>query len=100
MIKDIKSQLEGSDKPIVQSILKKADVKIMAIGLREKVELADHTAPSHAKIIVIQGKINYISKARNIMLSPLDEFDIPLQEVHKVIGIEDAIFLLVIHSNS
>lgn len=98
MLKNIYSRLSESEQPIVQVMIKEELLKVLAIGLKKDVELADHVAPGHAKIVVIQGQIKYISKERALMLSSLDELDIPLEEVHKVVGIEDAIFLVIIRS--
>lgn len=97
MIQEIKKELPESTKPIMKVILKNEKTKIIGVGLKKDVEIAHHKAPSYTKILVIQGAINYISEERNITLKHLDEFDIPLDETHKVIGLDDAIFLLIIH---
>lgn len=97
MIQTIKKELPESTKPIMKKILENEKTKIIGVGLKKGVEIAHHKAPSFAKIIVMQGAINYISEERNMILNHLDEFDIPLDETHKVIGLDDAIFLLIIH---
>jgi quercetin dioxygenase-like cupin family protein len=97
MITEIEKELANSDKPIVKIFFKNEGSKIVAIGLKKGVELANHTAPNFAKILVIKGAVNYISDNSNIVLNCLESFDIPLKEVHKVIGIESSIFLLILH---
>ena len=97
MISEIFNELKKSEKPVVKVFFKNESTKIIAIGLKKGVELADHSAPNLAKILVIKGNISYISHQTNIVLNHLDSFDIPLKEVHKVIGNENSIFLLILN---
>jgi len=97
MISEIFNELEKSEKPVAKVFFKNENTKIIAIGLKKGIELANHTAPNLAKILVIKGSINYVSHQTNIVLNHLDSFDISLKEVHKVIGNENSIFLLILN---
>ncbi|MFZ1497954.1 MAG: hypothetical protein WAS72_12910 [Saprospiraceae bacterium] len=96
ILQEINQNLQISDKPVTKVLIKNDKTRLLAIGLKKGVEMANHKAPSFARIYVIKGRIKYISDTNNVELSYLDEHEIPLEEVHRVVGLENSIFLLTI----
>jgi len=96
-IKTIISQIQYADKPITALLSKGTNSKLIAIGLGKGVLLKAHKAPGPTKLIVLKGKIEYQSEGSSRKFSALDEFQIPLEEVHSVLGIENSVFLLSVN---
>lgn len=96
MLQEVAQKLQSSDSPVTQEIYNHQGTKLIAIGLKAGVELAEHTAPSKATLIMIQGEVDFNIKDESYRFAPLDTYDIPLKVKHAVVGIEDAIFLLLL----
>jgi quercetin dioxygenase-like cupin family protein len=96
MLKAVAEELKSSDGPVVKKIYTGDGTMLLAIGLRKGVELAEHTAPSTAKLIMIQGKVNFNLKDESLRFARHDTYDIPLGKKHTVVGVVDAIFLLLL----
>ena len=92
---ELNEQLLNSDKPIVASIMKSDNTRLIAIGLNSGVILKRHTAPGRTKLIVIQGQINYMTDKETLTLDQYQTHDIPLEEVHSVTAETPSIFLLL-----
>ncbi len=96
MLKEVAEKLKNSNTPVMQKIHTNNGTKLIAFGLKKGVALAEHTAPSKAKIIMVQGEVDFNMKQESYRLATLDTYDIPLKEKHAVVGVEDAIFLLLL----
>ncbi|MNL35784.1 hypothetical protein D3C87_1578320 [compost metagenome] len=57
--------------------------------------LKAHQTSLKAKLVVIEGKVNYIESERSIVLEKFDELEIPKTIVHSVEALEDSICLLI-----
>ncbi|MFY0643377.1 MAG: hypothetical protein JXR19_02815 [Bacteroidia bacterium] len=95
-LNDVVSQMELSERPITHLIHKSDSSKIIAIGLKKGVSLNEHKSPGPANIVVIKGAISYKANSKLVELRTYDEFQIPIDEIHSVTGIENAVFLLVV----
>ena len=58
--------------------------------------LKNHKAPGRKKLLVLHGTIEYKTGERSVILNKFDEFDIPLDEIHQVTGMEEAVFMLLV----
>ena len=96
MLVAIAEKLKDSDKPIVEKIYNERGTKLIAVGLKKGVELAEHTAPSKAKLIMVQGEVDFNMKNESFRFAALDTYDIPLNVKHTVVGVEDAVFVLLL----
>jgi hypothetical protein len=96
IINKIAEGLSKSDVPIIKQVYDKAGCKLLAIGLRSGVTFPEHLAPSKAKLIVVQGEIDFKTATDIYRFERFDSFDIPLHVKHSVVGIYDAIFLLLL----
>ncbi len=99
-LNDIESAAMASDKPVVEKIYQADGSKLIAIGMKKGVVLADHKAPSKAKIMVIKGEIDFNTETNSIRLAVSDSLDIPLDVTHSVEAYEDALFLLLLEHTS
>jgi len=97
-IKEIKEQIKNSQKPVVSIIAKGNNSKLIAIGLGKGVLLKEHTAPGPTKMIILKGQIEYKAIHQSKLLSALDEYQIPMDELHSVVGVEESIFLLSVNN--
>ena len=96
VLNKISESLSKSKKPLIKEIYDKAGKKLLVIGLRSGVELPENLAHSKAKIMVIQGEIDFNTATSSYRLERFDSFDIPQDVQHSVVGVFDAIFLLLL----
>tara|TARA_R110002051_G_scaffold91205_3_gene160273 strand:- start:40524 stop:40841 length:318 start_codon:yes stop_codon:yes gene_type:complete len=96
VLTEISEAISESDKPVIKQIYSKNGQKMLAIGLRKGVIFPEHIAPSKAKLIVVQGQIEFIIASDRKKLECFDSYDIPQEVKHSVEGVEDAIFLLLL----
>jgi quercetin dioxygenase-like cupin family protein len=96
MLKAVAEELKSSDGPVVKKIHNGDGTMLLAIGLKKGVVLAEHTAPSVAKLIMIQGEVNFNLKDESFRFTLHDTYDIPWGKKHNVLGVVDAIFLLLL----
>lgn len=98
MLKDILEKLPHSDKPLTTLLLKNENTKVIAVGLKKGVVLNNHKAPGTTKLIVVKGEVKYTTAHKEIVLQLFDEYDIPLEEIHRVEGLQDSLFLLLVNN--
>ena len=96
VINEISESLSKSKKPLIKQIYDKADKTLLVIGLRRGVELPENLTTSKAKIMVVQGEIDFNTATSSYRLERFDSFDIPPDVKHSVVGVFDAIFLLLL----
>ena len=94
VINEIAEALSKSDVPIIKPIYDRAGNRLLVIGLRSGVTFPEHLAPSQAKLMVVQGEIDFKTATDTRRFEHFDSFDIPLHVKHSVVGVVDAIFLL------
>ncbi len=97
-IKKIILAIENANKPITALLSKGTKSKLIAIGIGKGILLKEHKAPGPTKLIVLRGKIEYRTEDSSRIFSELDEFQIPLEEVHSVLGKENSVFLLSVNN--
>lgn len=96
LLNEVSEKLKTSDRPVLKKIFSANGTNLIAIGLKKGVELKEHTAPSKAKLMVIQGVIDFHINEKTLRFNVQDTFEIPLKVKHAVVGVEDAIFLLIL----
>ena len=92
----ILEEIGKSTKPVIRIIRKAKHFKVFAIGLNKGVTLKDHKAPGRTKLLILHGAVNYVTAEKSLTLRQFDEYEIPLEEVHQVTGLEEAVCLLVV----
>ena len=98
ILNEVAEKLKTSDRPVVQKIYSANGTNLIAFGLKKGVELTEHTAPCKAKLMVIQGVIDFHINEKTLRFNVQDSFEIPVNIKHAVVGVEDAIFLLILSS--
>ncbi|HMB41127.1 MAG TPA: hypothetical protein VKM37_04045 [Balneolaceae bacterium] len=93
-IKEIKDQLETSDKPVAKSFHKGDSFKVLLFGFNKGMKLEDHTAKHPTKLLVLEGDVIYHQGKEDIRLKQYDEVDIPANITHSVGALKDSIILL------
>ena len=100
VINEISESLSKSKKPLIKQIYDKAGKTLFVIGLRRGVELSENLTTSKAKIMVIQGEIDFNTATSSYRLERFDSFDIPSETKHAIMGFFDAIFLLLLRKSN
>lgn len=95
VLNEIAKALPASDKPVIKQIYNQEGQKMLAIGLKKGVVFPEHVAPSRAKLMVIQGEIDYNTDTESFRFQSFDTYDIPIDVKHSVVGFSDAIFLVL-----
>jgi len=93
-IKEIRQQLENSDKPIAKSFHKGDKFKVLLFGFKKGMKLEDHKAKHHTKLLVIEGDLIYHKEREDIRLKQFDEVDIPPNSPHSLGALKDSLVLL------
>lgn len=83
-------------KPLIRIVQASQHFKVILVTLETGAILENHTAPARAKIFVVKGTIEYRSLRVNKNIHHMEEFNIPLDEVHQIAAKEAAEFLLII----
>ncbi|MFT5751698.1 MAG: quercetin dioxygenase-like cupin family protein [Flavobacteriales bacterium] len=96
VINEVADALSKSDTPIIKPIYDRAGNRLLVIGLRSGVTFPEHLAPSQAKLMVVQGEIDFKTATNTYRFERFDSFDIPMDVKHSVLGVFDAIFLLLL----
>jgi len=95
-IKELLAQMAQSKTgPAIKVLEKGEQFKVILIGFKKEMALKAHQTPIKAKLIVLEGKVNYIEAQRLVVLKKYDELDIPKTVVHSVQALEDSICLLI-----
>ena len=100
VINEISESLSESKKPLIKKLYDKAGKALFVIGLCKGVELKEDFRSCQAKIMVIQGEIDFNTATSSYRLERFDSFDIPLKVKHSVVGVFDAIFLLLLKKSN
>lgn len=83
------------DRPSVFQIKITDRIQQIAIALGKGAVLAKHKTSIPATLIVLKGSIRFVLPDRELTLNSLDFFEIPLEEVHHVEGLDaENLFLI------
>lgn len=76
-----------SDKANVVHIRKSDKIKYFAVALGNGAVLKKHSTQVPATLVVLKGEINFVFEDREFLLRETDTFEIPVNEVHEVVGV-------------
>ena len=99
MMTEVAEKLKKSNAPVVKEIHNENGTKILAIGLGRGVTLAEHVAPCKAKLLVVQGEIDFNTATESKRFACYESYNIPMDVKHSVVAWDDAIFLLFLNEN-
>ena len=84
-----------SNKPLTKILFNKHGINILAIGLKKGIIFPEHSTPVKAKLCVLDGEIEFKTATASIKLVSLDTYEIPVNELHSVVALSDAIFMII-----
>ena len=96
VLNEISEALSKSEEPLIKQIYDKEGEKLLVIGLRSNIELPEYKTSWKGKLMVVQGEIDLNTPTHSYRLERFDSFDIPVDVKYSVVGIFDAIFLLLL----
>jgi quercetin dioxygenase-like cupin family protein len=79
----------ATDKPTVAIIKKNEKIKYFAVALGKNAVLQKHKTNVPTTLLVQKGELDFRFEDRNYHLKTLDSFEIPVDEVHEVIGLQN-----------
>ena len=94
-MEEIIQKLLVSDKPITKWVHQNPSFAITAIGLKKANKLKKHLSGAPTTMMVLHGTITYITDNKKQRLTVFESLEIPVEEWHEVIALEDSIFLLI-----
>ena len=89
----IKSQ--PYNKLQVQKLVKTDSLEILSISLERDAIFSEHTSPTDAQLIVLEGDIAFHIKGETFHLKKHQNFSFPKEVVHWVAANENSKFLIV-----
>ncbi len=93
-IKEIREQLQTSEKPVAKSFHIGDNFKVLLFGFKKGMKLEDHKAKHPTKLLVLEGDLIYHKEKKDIRMRQFDEVDIPANVEHSVGALKDSIILL------
>ncbi|MFM9946291.1 MAG: hypothetical protein ACKVQB_13755 [Bacteroidia bacterium] len=94
IIKDILNQLEGSVNPVAKAIHSGENFKVLGIGFKKGMVMKEHISKLPARLTVLSGNIIYIQGMSETSLLQYDNIDIPVNEKHSLLAMEDSLCVL------
>src|SRR5687768_3244901 len=99
-IKQVKQEPSWSDSDRNSITIFKSDsMRIVLMGLHEKAELKTHTANGVISVQVLEGKINFVTEERAVMLEQGQMIALQQKVPHSVTAIQETFFLLTLAMN-
>ncbi|MBT8286077.1 MAG: cupin domain-containing protein [Flavobacteriaceae bacterium] len=83
------------DQLQIEKLLKNDNFEILSISLEKGSVFPDHTSPTHAYLLVLEGKIEFHILGEKHMLEKLQLFDFPENTTHSVLAEEDSKFVII-----
>ena len=93
-IKEIKTELYNSDRPIAKSLHHGSGFKVLVMGFKKGMILEEHQSYTPSKLTVLEGAVIYNEGERIVQLGQYDEVEIPVEITHTVEAVEDSLCLL------
>jgi quercetin dioxygenase-like cupin family protein len=94
-LQEIWSEVKDASKPVTRLIRTGDGYKMMGMAFLKGMELKEHHSTKPAKLIVLQGSVDYVEGADVRNLKALDEIEIPVNVKHSVVCTKDAVCLLI-----
>ncbi|MCQ6958350.1 hypothetical protein [Mucilaginibacter aquariorum] len=95
IIQDVITQLKVADAPVVKVLVKGNSAKVIVLGFKKGMTLKEHQTGVPARLVVVEGKIDYFSANGKVTMDKFDDLDIPVNVPHSVEAAEDSICFLI-----
>ena len=93
--KDITTELESADKPVVKMLRKGKDIQVLGIGFKKGMILTKHKTGIPARLLVIKSEVVYHRDQDSTPLALYDEHEIEVDEMHWVTANEDSLIMVI-----
>jgi quercetin dioxygenase-like cupin family protein len=94
IIKEVLEQVDSSNNPVAKAIHKGVNFKVLALAFKKGMIMKEHKTSLPAKLTVLVGEVIYRQGSIQRQLGQYDETEIPMDIIHSVECIEDALCLL------
>ena len=94
-LQEILSEVKEASKPVTRLVRSGEGYKMMGMAFLKGMELKEHHSNKPAKLIVLQGSVDYLEGNELRNLKALEETEIPVNVKHSVVCTEDALCLLI-----
>lgn len=95
IIQDVLAQLGNSENPVVKIMRRGDQFKVIVLGFKKGMLLKEHKTPVPAKLVVVDGSVQYTQGQDSIVLNKYDDHDIPVDIMHSVTAMEDSLCFLI-----
>ena len=95
ILNDLRELRTTSEKPEIKVFLKTNDVKIIAIALAKGVELKEHKTLLFSRLLVLEGEVIYKETNQTKTLTPFEELEIPVNEIHALYASKNSLCFLI-----
>lgn len=96
IIKEILAQLEQTQNgPVVKVLEKGEQFKVIVLAFKKGMELKAHHTPIPARLLVMEGEVDYREMERSVILTRFEDLSIPVNIQHSVKALEDSVCLLI-----
>jgi len=83
------------DKLQVQKLVKNDAFEILSISIGKGTTFPEHTSPTDAELIVLEGKIQFHINGETYQLGKQQHFNFPKDIAHSVLANENSKFLII-----
>lgn len=83
------------DKLQVQKLVKEENFEILGISLEKEAVFPEHTSPTDAHLVVLEGDIDFHINQQSYTLRTHQHFNFPREEKHWVKAHENSKFLII-----
>lgn len=94
-LKEILSEIETTDKPVVKELPNAKDHQVLAIGLQKWAILKEHKTDIPAKLYVLKGEVVYRTDGNDMIVKQYEEQVINVGDLHSVKAHENSLFLVI-----
>lgn len=95
ILKEILSEIETAEKPVVRKLQNGTAQQVLAIGLKENVILKEHKTDIPAKLYVLQGEVVYRTANNETVVKQYEDQEIRVEELHSVKALKNSLFLVI-----
>ena len=94
-IKSAITELDLKETPVAKLLHTGIAFKVIILTFKKHMVLNENKTSVPTKLIVINGKVNYISDTSNIIIDTYEEHEIPAEETNAIEALEDALCILI-----
>jgi quercetin dioxygenase-like cupin family protein len=95
IIKNAIADLESAKNPVSKILHTGTNFKVVVLTFKAGMTIKEHKSNVPATLVIVSGKVNYRNSDTTVTLEKYDNLSIPIDELHAVTALEDAVCLLI-----